>query len=279
MVTHLFHYILFLIILCILFFDLSKNNKRYLLIFRLFFILLSFLSAFRYGVGADTPNYMVAFDSIPKINDFVLIDFARFRFNPLYTLTNSVCRYIYDDFIILQILNSFVYFYSLYLLLKTLDLRKFYILFFFYLFTYFIDGCSAMRELFALGFCQFGYYFYLKGKLKITYIFFIIGILFHTGAFVTLIIPLYHYIFNKLNNKTLFLFLVMFIGGISIISLLTSLSKLSILNDGSVDRYLSNEVTSINYLNIIKNLIQIFIFYFTILKFRNKQQLISADII
>ena len=53
-------------------FELFKKTKFYNISFNVLYLLLALLVAFRYGVGIDTINYMIAFDYIPPIDEKLL---------------------------------------------------------------------------------------------------------------------------------------------------------------------------------------------------------------
>ena len=103
---YLFHFLLFVLIYYIFKYDIKKSTKGYLKTFKCFYTLLALLVAFRYGVGVDTSNYMAAYDEVPPINNLEIEDFIRFRFQPFYLIINSLCKYITNNFVLLQIFQS-----------------------------------------------------------------------------------------------------------------------------------------------------------------------------
>lgn len=254
----LFQYLLVFLILLVIFFDFpKKKSKNYDKYFKYFFILLYLLAAFKYGMGIDTPNYMVAYENVPPIWKLKAIDFSYFRFNPLYLLTNSICKAICGDYFVLQLLQTTLYFGSTYLLLKELHLGKFYLLVIFYLTTYFTDGYSAMRESFAISFCQFGFYYLLKKKVKTSLVLIFVGCLYHTGAVAFMWVPVSYYLFKDGNKSTLIRFLIVWLLLVFAAGLARNISAISFLSDNSIERYLqdSNSIYTVNYLNILKNLL------------------------
>ena len=101
--SYLFQFLLFVLIYYIFKFDINNSRKGYLKTFKCFYTLLALLVAFRYGVGVDTSNYMAAYDEVPPINNLEIEDFIRFRFQPFYLIINSLCKYMTDNFVLLQI--------------------------------------------------------------------------------------------------------------------------------------------------------------------------------
>ena len=273
---YLFQFLLFVLIYYIFKFDINNSSKGYLKTFNCFYILLAILVAFRYGVGVDTSNYMAAYDEVPPINNLEIEDFIRFRFQPFYLIINSLCKYITDNFVLLQIFQSILFYHSLYLLLKKLNLRKFYILFIFYTYMYFSSGMAAMRESFALAFCMYGLNYYLCSKWIKYYILVFIGFMFHTGAIIFFIFPFYK-LFKKRNLRNYLLFIIGCCFAFSLITILQNLLG-NLIADGSISRY-SLIGGSINKINTIRNIIILWIIYMFCIKLKKAHNTYSMDII
>lgn len=273
---YLFQFLLFLLIYYIFKFDINNSRKGYLKTFKCFYTLLALLVAFRYGVGVDTSNYMAAYDEVPPINNLEIEDFIRFRFQPFYLIINSLCKYITDNFVLLQIFQSILFYHSLYLLLKKLNLRKFYILFIFYTYMYFSSGMAAMRESFALAFCMYGLNYYLCSKWIKYYILAFIGFMFHTGAIIFFIFPFYK-LFKKRNLRNYLLFIIGCCFAFSLITILQNLLG-NLIADGSISRYSLNG-GSINKINTIRNIIILWIIYMFCIKSKKAHNTYSMDII
>lgn len=207
--------------------------------------MLAALVAFRYGVGVDTPNYMEAFTYIPKLQDLDYYSFLLFRFQPLYTITNSLCKTIFDDFVLVQILHAALFYHSLYLLLKVLDVRKIYILFFFFCDVYWRPGMSAMREGYALAFCFYALYYYLQHRWILYYLLVLIGFGYHTGAILFVIFP-FIYMLRPLRTINVFGFFLLLFSAIISFSLFGIVQTLlDGISDGSVTRYTIDDSDSV----------------------------------
>lgn len=248
-------------------FELFKKTKFYIISFNALYLLLALLVAFRYGVGTDTINYMIAFDYIPPIGKLSLLDFSSFRFQPLYTLINSICKSIYSDFVLVQILHSILFYHSLYLLLRKFNLRRFYLLFIFFSSMYFGPGMQMMREGFALAFCFYALLFYLKNKYILYYLLVLVGFGFHSGVVVFFILPVIDYIVKKINyNSKVFLCFVL-ICVIALYSLDSITSIFSGLGDSSIERYKAiDSQVSFSYTAALRAFVIIFILYAKIFK-------------
>lgn len=258
---YLYRYLFGIILLLIFIFDTKAKRNNPSKYFKQFYILLALLVAVRYGVGADTCSYMVAFEEIPPINEITTLDLIRFRFQPLYTIINSIAKYIYNDFVTVQILQSVLFYHSLYILIKKLKLYRYYILFFFYTYTYFSAGMTTMRESFALAMCMYAFNFYLEKRWIFFYILSIIGFLFHTGAIINFIIPIFSFFTNPNKRKVYFFALIttIFIANILIQNIQGLIGAFT--SDGSITRYSIEDNNSFSWLNIIRNVIILFILY------------------
>lgn len=282
MIHYLFHYICIFIICLIYKYDINKKNHNYKFTYNCVYWFLAFLVAVRYGIGIDTPKYMLAFYEIPKIQDLSLNDFVLFRFQPLYLITNSLCKTIYNDFVSLQILQSILFFYSYHLISKILNIQKFYLLFFFYLFTYFTTCMSAMRECFALSFDLLALTFYFKKKWIHFFLFVFIAFLYHSGGIAFAVLPFFKIILHKINHKNT----IILLGCLGISTFCFSYFQAifeSILSDGSISRYnTTNDSIFTNIFNLIKNIIQIYFIYKLIMQkkeFKNMGYIVFVALI
>lgn len=235
----LFIVISILLLLLALYHDLIRRgkSKNYMRIYNFIYVFLALLMAFRYGVGIDTPRYMLLYDLIPNLLHLGLDDFNIYRAQPLYIFINSVCKTIYDNFVTLQLLQAALFFHSFYLISKKLDLRKFYLLLCFFCYDY-IHVQSALRECFGLAFCFYALYFYLEKKWLHYYSLVFLGFMCHSGMIVFFFIPLIR-LFKRVNVKG-----ILIISGLVILTFVIAFQYqdyLILVGEGSLGRYLSGE--------------------------------------
>lgn len=278
MIYGFFHILLFLIVLEVLLLDVIGRipQKYYLRSFNASWILLFLIATFRYGVGSDTVNYMVAYKYIPSITDIKLSTFEEYRFSPLYTLINSLGKTISNDFLFIQLFQCTAFFGGLYIVLKQLEIRKIYIILYFYLFLYFMDGMSAMRESFAMGSCFIALYYYHHKRFLGFYIFNIIGFGFHSGAIVFLLLPIIGYL-SRYGNRFFYGFILLIIAVVVIgRPYLEEIQLLLMVGDGSVSRYMDAEnITGISLTTIIRNVIIIAVIKYCLIN--NRRNVIRQD--
>lgn len=63
----------------------------------------------RYRVGTDTFMYMELFDFFPKIDELQFSNLLDYKIEPLRIIYNSLLKFICADFIIVQIMSSFIF--------------------------------------------------------------------------------------------------------------------------------------------------------------------------
>lgn len=260
----MFLFVLFLLLAAIGYFDVARQGRQwYGVTFKAFYILLALLPAFRYGVGIDTITYMATFNSMPTLSEMTLLTFVTYRFQPLFTITCIACKTLWDNFLLLQLLQTALFFPSFYLLLKLFRVRKFYLLFVFYSYMYFSPGMSAMREGFALAFCFYAVYlYYQKRNYFVYYLLVVIGVFFHTGAVLFLLLPFFSlFRQNTTRNFLLFcsaVFLFTLVAGV-----LQNVLGDSLGGDGSVQRYkLNGEEATGSLFTVVRSLAEIALTYY-----------------
>lgn len=272
MIDHLFLYLFFVIVFFILFYDMLKmNGKGYIKTYNIVFIFIAVITAFRYGTGMDTGNYMVAYSYMPKIQDINAFTFITFRFQPLYTLLCCLCMSVTDDFTLMQVVHVLIYYPALYLLLKRLGLRKFYILLLFFCYPYFVSGQSAIREGLALGFCFYALLFYFQNKWIPYYILVTIGFGFHTGAILFYMLPLVKLYCIKVHLSLRGF--IYFIGAFLLTSMLFFYVQSHYhldTGDNNLGRY-QIENNGISILTLLRNLCAIIILYIFCFKKKYEQ--------
>lgn len=267
MFPNLFAYTFGLIAFFTLVFDFLKGSRHYIRYYNLTYLFLVFLVAFRYGTGMDTPRYMLNFSLVSELNEITLYEIAEYRAMPGYILLVSAIKTLFGDFFYLQLLQAGLYFSSFYLLLKRLNLRKFYILLVFYGYNYFA-ALSGMRECFALSFCFFALVFYMDHKYWLFYLFVLLGFLFHTGVFVFFLLPLLR-IFKSLKFSYLLLIVGLFI--VLLFSLSYVRAWVAGIDDSSISRYAYKEGSGVSILSLIANCSYLLFFYYFCFK-RNKDE-------
>ena len=210
MIPGLLIYVYILLGILVFFLDAGNSkNIKYDKVFNAVFVIIALVAALSYDLGTDTIRYMHYYDSVPEISKLSIIDFLTTRYEPLFVLLNSLCRSLWDDYLLLQIVQTFLLYHSLYLFLKKYDLRKFWVLFLFFGYC-FLALHSGKRECFGLSCCLYAFLFYSENKWVPYYVLVTCGFLFHTGMFIFYILPFVKYLRNLKNFGWVILFAVLF---------------------------------------------------------------------
>lgn len=264
MISGLFIYVYILLGLFVLVFDTTEwTVKPYNRAFNFLFLLLAFLSAFSYGVGPDTGRYIIEFNNFHDLPHLTKYDFSMTRDQPLYVLVNSLCKTIYDDFLTLQLLQVFLLYHSLYLVLRMLDLRKIWLLFLFFGSNY-ISVLSGRRECFGLACCLYAMLFYINNRWIFYYILVILGFLFHSGMFVFALFPLL-----KLLEKVTIINVVVVVVSIFLVQYLFEYIQVfdDVVNDDdSILRYSFESDNQLKFSTGLYVFIQLLIFFWMVVK-------------
>lgn len=258
---NIYNIILLSLIGCSLYFDFKPIRNTTIKIYKLFFILFGFLCAFRYGVGADTIYYMDTYYNMPALDELSMLHFIMFRFQPLYTLLCAFCKTITDNFFLIQLIQAFLLYHSLYLVIKEYKAFRFFILILFFLQFFHYIGLGLMRECFAVSFSLYSFIYYKRNKNKTALIFLLCAFFFHVGAFILFIYPLIRKV-EYTPQKIILLGLLLPIIGVVIVEIINKIIAASGINAlvEYSDRYLDEVKSSSNIiLNYVKNSIILFL--------------------
>lgn len=97
---------LFFVILSLIYDFLQHKIKIKKNFFILCCVILSLVAGLRYRIGVDSMRYMEVFEKLPKLSDWLSVDFSIAN-QPLWLLINVVCKSIYDDFVLVQLVQAF----------------------------------------------------------------------------------------------------------------------------------------------------------------------------
>lgn len=276
--------LLFSLSIASLLFDYKGVKKYYSFMFNMLYWMLALVSSIRYGVGFDTLNYMTAFEYIPPIDQITYIDFLRFRFQPLYTLLNSVCKYCNNSFFFFQIIHSILFWFSFYQALNLFKIKKIYLLLLFYLQFYFNLPMSTFRECLAVSCLLYGMKFLCDKQLVKYYCISFIAFFFHVSAIVMFILPLCYHLFKLKPKMLLSIFLCIPFLVPALLNITNSLllfTNIDAISSYS-ERYYHTDALlfSFSLTNYIKNMVLfIFLYYFMREKIKERDIIIYTGFI
>jgi len=198
------------------------------------------VAGLRYRIGVDTVNYMAFFQSYPTLNE---LDFKFYDVEPLWLLLNAACKTIYDDFVLVQLVQAAIVNISVFWFIKKYSPKPFLAILLYYIFQWWNFNFEVMREAIAVAF-----YLYaldaLISKKSITKYYLRVwpACLFHSIGFITLLFPLIQFL--KFRKTTFIVFGVLIVFAFSFSDQLNLITSL-FMGEGvanKVEGYLESEV-------------------------------------
>lgn len=181
-------YIIVLIVFVIPLFRRFKPQSHSLYYWSECLLLILFMGL-RYYVGGDTMGYMAKYEYVSPITSMTYIDFVISDFQPLWVVLQCFCKYISDDFYVLQLFISGFINIVVFWVMKRYAANEF-LAILLYLLTCMLNyNCEILRACIAIGIFFIAYEQLLKHNYIWYYVLIIIAILFHDQAVLLLIIP------------------------------------------------------------------------------------------
>ena len=164
--------------------ELTIKGYKNKVLFYLLFIVMWLYSGLRYRVGTDSFMYANIFDYFPSIDALNIKNIFNYNMEPLWILYNSILKYICDDFIIVQLVSSFILNLAVFKFIKHNSNYIFLTLTLYFFIDYLLMNFEFMRQTTALGFYYlFVHNLYEKRKIK----FWVFGIILLTFMHNTII--------------------------------------------------------------------------------------------
>ena len=186
------------ICICTLYYDFAK--KSFLKKFNFYTILtiLILLSGSRYKVGGDTYNYMLIYESLPRISEIstTAIDIAKLQ--PFWILLIAAAKSIGDDFFVLQFLHAILVNSIIFYFIKSNTQHYFTGILLYAVIYYPYFNFEIMREALAVTTFLLSIKYYNNQKWIAYYAISIVALMFHYSAIILFILPIISKIkFNK----------------------------------------------------------------------------------
>ena len=137
-----------------------RNNS----LLKLLFVLFWLYAGMRYRVGTDTFMYMELFKFFPKIDELQFSNLLDYKIEPLWIIYNSLLKFICADFIIVQIMSSFIFNLALFKFLSKNSKYVFTSLTIYFVLDYLLMNFEFMRQTTALGLYYLFVHKYLENK-------------------------------------------------------------------------------------------------------------------
>lgn len=212
--------VLLFLIFCIYYFDYAKNQRLYSFSYWGVCIVLILIAGLRYRIGNDSIVYENAYEKFPTFIELFSYNFSSTRFEPGFIIFSSIPRSFSPDFMWSQfwqatVVNIVIFWF----VLKNTKNRFFCLtLYFVALFLFFTT--EVMRESLAVCCFLLAWPFFRDGKWIKFYILAALACVFHTSAFLLLLVPVFWLpgirSFFKLGYRALFVGIIVFVLGIYI---------------------------------------------------------------
>ena len=181
-------YIIVLIIFIIPLFRRFRARSHSLYYWLECFVLILFMGL-RYYVGGDTMGYMAKYEFVSPITRMTYLDFLISDFQPLWVVLQCFCKYVNEDFYVLQLFISSFINIAVFWVMKKYSANEF-IAVFLYLLTCMLNyNCEILRASIAIGIFYIAYEQLLNHNFIRYYALVIVAILFHDQSILLLIIP------------------------------------------------------------------------------------------
>lgn len=196
----------------IFFFEKKKNTGFF---YWTLCIILILLAGLRNYVGGDTIGYMNMWDSLPTFNQkFEFLSLTNL-YQPFWYVINAIAKYIYDDFVTIQIILAIIVNFSIFTLFDKYSNYRFTCVLIYYLMTYPYFNFEILRESLSISILIISMPFLIKKKWIKYFLLSIIAFLFHSSAIILFFLPFSINLFNKkvnLKSMTYIIILTFLLG-------------------------------------------------------------------
>jgi len=185
-------YIIIFIVLLILSYryDYCQKRRHFKVWFALIFVVLVGLAGLRYRIGVDSIRYESFYHMITGFEHFKWMELSTTRFEPLFYLFAVACRTVSSDFMFFQIVHALIVNSVVFWFLYKNTRHVFTALFIYYIMLYIPLNTEVLRESMAICCFLLAWPSFVKGRWWLYYIIAIIGIGFHNGAYMMLLLPI-----------------------------------------------------------------------------------------
>lgn len=218
----------------------SIGKKQYLWLC----ILVALIAGLRFYVGADTANYVEDFKHIPTLDRLNIASFSYSRYRPGYIVLTSVCKSIWNNFLLLQLVVACFSNLVIFNFVWKRSTSPFLTILFYFILNYIEFNFEIMREVTAVSFALLAVDFFEKKKYLYACVWVVIANLMHASAIVVMLYPLLSFI--KYSKKTILISSVLALSIFSLYQIIPDISIYADLFFGYGDygeRYLSRDIS------------------------------------
>lgn len=258
--------IAFFVFIGVVLYDFNNYKKGKTKFFYICFVLFWLYSGLRYRVGTDSFMYESMFDYIPQIGELKSSDFlALYQIEPLWIIFNSLIKTLWNDFVALELVCSFLLNYAFFDFVKKNTSYIFTAIFVYFLLDYLILNCEFIRQSTAVAlYMIFALPLYEKHRYFLWFVVTFTLCFMHNTMFFCLLIPLMNAVdFSKKKTAIIFLFGIVLILNIDMMNFLMNFFSYFLSTTYKISAYSSDaHITVYNFNLIISKLYSIVLLVF-----------------
>lgn len=225
-------YIIVLIVLLLGFilFDVNryKDHHNFYLYFE--WLILVMLAGFRYKVGGDTIIYYNSFQNQPSLSELGTYDFSTSKYNILWFYFTGLCKLIYDDFFVVQIIHAIIVNTAFFSFFKKYAKYYFSAILLYFLMYYFTYNTEIMRASLCVSIFLYGFDYFKKRKWIRYCIIAVFAMGIHLEALVMFILPVVFVLSKIRTNLVNIIIFVLFCILTSFINIIPYLQSIFVLS-------------------------------------------------
>ena len=272
-------YIIVLIILLIpLFFKQKQSSIKYNSYYWFEFFVLFLLMGLRFRVGGDSLRYELYYSYHPNLKELFAEGrwFTNEGFQPLWVFFQATCKSISDDFVVVQIIHSFVINSVIFYFVRKNTESRFTFVILYYFLSYFYLNTEIMRESLAVVCFLLGFRFLIEKRHIYYYLLCICAFMFHASAVFLFILPLVYPLFSKLKGYKSYVVLL----GVSFVISYYITNILELLNNTVFvgNTFLENksemvtQSTGLNIFGVTSAIISLLPLFFSLYVYKNNKK-------
>lgn len=195
----IYFFVLVIIALLGIKYDLNGKKTNILCGVWMVLFLLIMIAGLRFLIGSDTINYFTTFKQTPPINLISYSSFYNTRYQPGFVTFVSLCRFINDNFVVLQLFHAIIINICIYRFIKNNSRIIFLPLAFYLIINYLEFNTEILRESLSIAVSLSAFEFLKRKKYIAFSLAIFIALNFHISAVIVIIYPLCNII--KYSNK------------------------------------------------------------------------------
>ena len=269
--------ILFLLLFCILEYDIRGVKKYQDYFINLILLVLIIVSGFSYRLGGDGMTYLNEWKYYGDISDLSYSYLTGFQGRmPGWVLLSTLCKTITSEYWFFKIIHAIILNIAYVYTIKRNAKYVFTGLLFYFVLIYFNQNFQLLRESMAISFFFFGLPFYYSGKWFKYYLFILLAISFHEGAAILIFLPIVKLL--GINKYSVLFYLVL--GVIMILSASYILSYLTTIQidgelQGKIFHYTSKMETDYVFTTFSNTILNVLIPLLILIYYKRKSVTIN----